>query len=52
MEPNRRGMLTVGAVVAVAIVGAAVGLMARSKPVPAAAILGQAPEVTVYKSPT
>jgi hypothetical protein len=52
MEATRKGMLTVGAIVAVAVVGAAVGLMARAKPGPATAVLEQMPTVTVYKTPT
>lgn len=52
MEATRKGVLTVGAVVAIGVVGAAVGLMARAKPGPATAALEQVPKVTVYKTPT
>ena len=52
MDTTRKGMLTVGAVVAIGVAGAVVGLMARSEPERATAALGQAPAVTVYKTPT
>ncbi len=52
MEATRKGIFTVGAIVAIGVAGAAVGLMARAKPGPAAAILEQVPTVTVYKTPT
>jgi hypothetical protein len=52
MEATRKGILTVGAVVAIGVVGAAVALMARAKPGPATAVLEQVPTVTVYKTPT
>lgn len=52
MEATRKGIMTVGAIAAIGVAGAVVGLMGRAESEPAAATLAQAPEVTVYKTPT
>jgi hypothetical protein len=52
MEMTQKGILTVGAIAVVGVAAAAVGVVARGEPEPAAATLAQTPAVTVYKTPT